>query len=740
MFWGLPELQFYPWRALAFEQVLNGYIPLWNSYNGLGTPLFANYQSALMYPFTWIIFLFYLIGKLPAMVSGHMIVNVIHLMIAGMGMVKVCENRKISWAGAAIAGLCFSMGGYLVARFGFFSMVWTAAWFPWVFYYTNRIFDDIRDGRDKFKLAGFIALMFLAGHAQLSWYILLYCGIWVLFQIKPPYRAWLKNVFRFTAAGISAIGLFAIQLLPTAEYLLHSQRGSEVNFDSAMTYSFWPWHFLNFLNPNFFGQPINGTYWGYAASWEDAVYFGLLPLFLALGSILLMANIKKHQNIKIKEWLFLWIMVLLAILFSLGKNSPIFPWLYRTIPTFDMFNAPARYMIWLVFSASILAAYAFDQWKKPQKKVLYWVRLGTASGFGVAIGATWMLFGAQTIKPTLIQAALQISVLVFLSGVLYLLNPRLDAENANGKKPFLWSAGVIVFVAADLLAMNWGTIPVQKVTDIDLLQENPFDQNIRIYMSEAEDYRLRYDYVLQFEDYKDTLSFKRLAQARLANINIFFHTTSMNNFEPMRLNAYDEFIQALNQLSVENQESILARYGIDTLLAFTGQEINQINISAAEPIRFYSDYQIANTMGDYLLNASTSKCFFIMGDDSIINDIQPEKKGQGCTAQAFRIENLFREGNKIKFDATTDSDGWIVISDTYDTGWKAYVDGKSVTVYRADGFIKAIPIHQGQHSVELIYLPTTFLVGAIISLVSLLLLGILYYMAHRNHSIYGSKS
>jgi len=27
LFWGLPELQFYPWRALAFEQILEGYVP-----------------------------------------------------------------------------------------------------------------------------------------------------------------------------------------------------------------------------------------------------------------------------------------------------------------------------------------------------------------------------------------------------------------------------------------------------------------------------------------------------------------------------------------------------------------------------------------------------------------------------------------------------------------------------------------------------------------------------------------
>ena len=59
-----------------------------------------------------------------------------------------------------------------------------------------------------------------------------------------------------------AAGIAAIQLLPTAELLFHSQRSAEVDTLTSMTYSFWPWHFLNFLNPHIFGHPITSDYWG----------------------------------------------------------------------------------------------------------------------------------------------------------------------------------------------------------------------------------------------------------------------------------------------------------------------------------------------------------------------------------------------------------------------------------------------------------------------------------------------
>ncbi|NIT61083.1 MAG: hypothetical protein GWN00_34235, partial [Aliifodinibius sp.] len=83
-----------------------------------------------------------------------------------------------------------------------------------------------------------------------------------------------------------AIALAAIQLLPTFEYLLESQRSAAVDFDFAMNYSFWPWRFLSLLTPDLFGNPALGDYWGFANYWEDAIYIGLIPFVLAVAALL----------------------------------------------------------------------------------------------------------------------------------------------------------------------------------------------------------------------------------------------------------------------------------------------------------------------------------------------------------------------------------------------------------------------------------------------------------------------
>ncbi len=50
MYWGLPALQFVPWRALANDAFLQGHLPLWTPLLGMGAPILANHQSAVLYP------------------------------------------------------------------------------------------------------------------------------------------------------------------------------------------------------------------------------------------------------------------------------------------------------------------------------------------------------------------------------------------------------------------------------------------------------------------------------------------------------------------------------------------------------------------------------------------------------------------------------------------------------------------------------------------------------------------
>jgi hypothetical protein len=296
LYWGTPGLQFIPWRAFAWESLTSGVIPLWNPYNGMGSPLAANYQSALFYPPGWILFLFMAIGGVPWLAWANTLLVVLHLIWAGIGMARFVRLLGLGQLSQTVGALSFALGGYLVARSGFFSMVWTAAWLPWIMLGVSQIGWPVKGWKEPGKryiplgLVTAIAMMLLAGHAQLSWYILLLAAAWVISggYMQNRAKGAVRSVILFGAAAGLGAALAAIQLLPTAEYLLQSQRSHAVDYDGALSYSFWPWRFLTLLAPDFFGNPGQGNYWGYANYWEDAIYIGLLPILLALATLFML--------------------------------------------------------------------------------------------------------------------------------------------------------------------------------------------------------------------------------------------------------------------------------------------------------------------------------------------------------------------------------------------------------------------------------------------------------------------
>ena len=65
-FYGLPVknsampdvvTQMWPWKHLVTDFWRRGIIPLWNPNNFSGTPLLANYQSAVFHPANWLFFI-----------------------------------------------------------------------------------------------------------------------------------------------------------------------------------------------------------------------------------------------------------------------------------------------------------------------------------------------------------------------------------------------------------------------------------------------------------------------------------------------------------------------------------------------------------------------------------------------------------------------------------------------------------------------------------------------------------
>jgi uncharacterized membrane protein YfhO len=74
------------------------------------------------------------------------------------------------------------------------------------------------------------------------------------------------------------------------------------------------------------------------------------------------------------------------------------------------------------------------------------------------------------------------------------------------------------------------------------------------------------------------------------------------------------------------------------------------------------------------------------------------------------------EPDRVRLEVQTDAPGLLVLSEAYDPGWQATIDGATTPVYVANHALRAIAVPAGNHVVELQYAPRWFPVGIAISI------------------------
>ena len=86
----------------------------------------------------------------------------------------------------------------------------------------------------------------------------------------------------------------------------------------------------------------------------------------------------------------------------------------------------------------------------------------------------------------------------------------------------------------------------------------------------------------------------------------------------------------------------------------------------------------------------------------------------GGEAKIIRYEN-----NDVLINASLQTPGVLVLTDSYYPGWNAFVDGKETKILRANHFFRAVVLPKGAHRVEFRYEPWSFKLGSIISIFTL---------------------
>ena len=544
LFWGAPMLQFTPWRIAALQTLGSGHWPLWNPWLGLGAPLLANYQSALLYPPN-------LLLLVVDVAWGQTLLVMLHLMWAGAGMLFLARRIGLGRLGQGVASLSYALCAYLVARADFLSMNATSAWLPWVLWAVEglgRRQDSPAAGRAAIPiLAAILSMQWLAGHAQLAWYSAFLAGAWCTWRgaEERGWRGALGGAGIFLAAtGLAAL-LTAAQLIPTLEYLGQSGRAQGLAEGFALTYSLWPWRLLGLLAPDLFGHPAQGNFWGYANYWEDALYMGMLPLLLALGAAVGRGG--PHRGLR----LFLIAAGGSSLLLALGDHLPLFPFLFRQVPTFDLFQAPTRWTLIVAAALAVLAGLGADRWSAPGPRATYWLRLGTV-GAGTVVLAAWL--GPQLIpdlEPTLAPAIARSGLLLGLTGVLALRRPNSASLG--------WDAAALGLILVDLAFAGFSLNPSRPLS----LQRGhtPLASRLadghRLYMPAELEQDLKFNQHFRFDSYQPGHDWIQVRLAGLPNTTLLDGLPSANNFDPLLTGRFEALLEALQRATPSKRSEIL---------------------------------------------------------------------------------------------------------------------------------------------------------------------------------------
>jgi prepilin-type N-terminal cleavage/methylation domain-containing protein len=97
-------------------------------------------------------------------------------------------------------------------------------------------------------------------------------------------------------------------------------------------------------------------------------------------------------------------------------------------------------------------------------------------------------------------------------------------------------------------------------------------------------------------------------------------------------------------------------------------------------------------------------------------DRLPEAGGVGtATTAASSVAITGDSANEVRLTTTLAADGVIVLRDSFDPGWRAFVDSEEVPIVRANALYRAVHVRGGTHVIRFVYRPRVFAVGLILS-------------------------
>jgi hypothetical protein len=715
----------------------DGELPLWNPYTMAGHPIYADGVTRVFSPSLF----FYAFLDVPL---GYSVARIFELMLAAVFMYAFLVSIRISSSGALMGSLVFALSAHSLLHVTGLGWWGGLMWLPLVLLFVDRAIT-----RSSFKsaiIAGlFLAVQFFCGWMQNQIYyvgaVILYY-LFFAYQPKRPSRPVLAMMIVTLATGFA---LAATQWIPVMELLSYSNRKivpTEIGYIYLP-----PWYAATLIFPDLFGATHDATtlnlFTAVNVSHDHILYLGTAAL-MPIGFYLYSREEKGRSRF------FFWLAIFAIVVMM---AAPIYVHVTKFIPVLQVIRVTVRAWVLFIFAAAVLVGFGTDLllksggpalsafarvWQKLVIAAFALAIIGTvvalitqATGFAENTGESGLMaFARKTaaaLAPQFLPPGLGIVLPLLFMAALILLIKRLAAGRLNRRAFF---ACLLALLVIDLIWISAGFNPsydrsrVFPATATTELLRSLEPGRVLVVPSDLETNR-RVDEATE----KIIAPPNTLLPYRIPTV------TGKNQQFPRWYREYASLIEAQPNLSHVVFDKSGSRYFdlLNVRYVLTRQ--------TADPPAGLELIKTAEGVSIYENKNALPRAFVVSGTNVVLSPEEalaaladpsfdpkttaiiqkPEFKivslgPREPLSSAPSIKIIEDKRNSVVIETETGGEGYLVLSDNYYPGWRAYIDGIETELYRANHTMRAVKLPVGSHVVSFNFDPLMLRISMYVSL------------------------
>jgi hypothetical protein len=726
---------FYPMFRFLGHALQNGELPLWNPYHFAGHPAVADPQSLI---FTPTFFLLALVFPAASMQSFDLFVF-LHLLMGGLGVLAICRRWRLTPVAAVLSGVIFMFGGVAASRLQHTGMIISYSFFPLALWLL-----EIMLARPRIVtgvLFGIVASLMALGRDQVAF---LFCVALIgrvahaASESRRPLAFLTQRWPALLAAGVTGGAILAVPVLLTLQFLASSNRPG-IAFGVAAAGSLAPVNFATLLAPDIFGSLAKTySYWGPGydtmaePDWTDRaidyLFIGTAPALLGLWHGL------AGGRLLAKEMRFVHYMLAAALIYTLGRWTPLFAPIYDFFPGVSLYRRPADAAFALNFAFALSSGYLLHRYigdgaPRPfvtMPRLLAEALAAGAFGLALALLLGGLAFSMETGHGR--EALLAIALALAAAGA---ATATLIAGERCGRRR-LAAALLVVATCGELLWRNAADpLNAEPATRYSILGEPSaaergaiaaIGREISARAAKGERPRVEilglpggWQNASMMLGLEDTLGYNPL--------RIFEYERAIgpgDNAVDPDLRRYPATFRGyrcklarllgLDYLVLGRPLSLMPRHMPRPLATpiFVSDKVYVYKLGRAAAPRAYFASRVIEVDSDQAI-AEDEIPDFDSAHEALVDLADRGKLGAARVAAsggaASKVAIVAYEGERVALDVESDRDGLLVLHDLYYPGWEALVDGVPAPIVKANILFRGVPTPQGRHRVEFLFRP-----------------------------------